>query len=80
VQGRDSESKARFEALVAGSDAAPLTAGIEAVYDGRFDFLAFTDGREELYDVAADPDERVDLAKTRPAEVKRLKAILHPPG
>jgi arylsulfatase A-like enzyme len=34
------------------------------------------DGRVELYDLAADPGEAKDLAPTRPAEVKRLRAKL----
>jgi hypothetical protein len=36
-------------------------AGIRAVFDGRYHLLVYSDGREELYDVPADPDELADL-------------------
>lgn len=44
---------------------------MSALYDGD---LKYVEGaRPELYDVAADPREAVDLAKARPAEVERLE-------
>ncbi|MDG1361391.1 MAG: sulfatase [Phycisphaerales bacterium] len=36
----------------------------------------FEDGRIELFDLASDPGERVDLAPQRPDEVRRLSAAL----
>lgn len=36
----------------------------------------FEDGRIELFDLASDPGERVDLAPQRPEEVRRLSAAL----
>jgi arylsulfatase A-like enzyme len=76
VQGRDPSKKARFESMVAGADATPLTVGIEAVYDGRFHFLSYTDGRRELYDDSRDPEETENLAESESAEVARLAALL----
>jgi arylsulfatase A-like enzyme len=76
VQGRDPSKKARFESMVAGADATPLTVGIEAVYDGRFHFLSYTDGRRELYDESKDPDESENLVDREPDEAKRLAGML----
>jgi hypothetical protein len=36
----------------------------------------FEDGRIELFDLASDPGERLDLALERPDEVRRLAASL----
>ena len=36
----------------------------------------FEDGRIELFDLASDPGERLDLAPQRPDEVRRLSAAL----
>ena len=78
VQGRDPSKKARFAAMVPGVDTTPLTIGVAAVYDGRFHFLAYTDGRRELYDLPRDPDETENLAEREPAEAARLAALLPP--
>jgi len=76
VQGKDPSKKARFEAMIPGIDATPLTVGIRAVYDGRLHYLEHTDGRTELFDDAADPDEKENLADRRPGDVARLAAML----
>jgi arylsulfatase A-like enzyme len=48
-----------------------------AVTDGRWKLLRDAEsGRRQLFDVAADPFERADLAAARPAEVERLGAAL----
>ncbi len=79
VQGPDSSKKARFEAMLAhGVDATPLTAGIEAVYDGRMHFIRSTDGRRELYDDDRDPDEGENLAAREPDQAAKLEALLPP--
>jgi arylsulfatase A-like enzyme len=76
MQGPDEEMKARLESMVPGANASRLTAGIEAVFDGRWHLIAYGDGRRELYDLDADPGETKDLAGTHPDEVKRLTALL----
>ena len=67
---------ARLEKQVPGADPSRLTTGMEAVFDGRWHFLLYGDGRKELYDIANDPDERTDLAPARPDEVARLTKLL----
>jgi arylsulfatase A-like enzyme len=76
MQGPDAEMKARLEKQVPGVNASLLTAGIEAVFDGRWHFLAYDDGRRELFDIANDPDERTNLAESQPGEVARLTKLL----
>jgi arylsulfatase A-like enzyme len=76
VQGRDPSKTARFQSMLAGVDITPLTVGMAAVYDGRFHFLAYTDGRRELYDLSRDPAETEDLAAREPTEAARLEALL----
>jgi arylsulfatase A-like enzyme len=49
---------------------------MRAVYDGRWHFLAYTDGRTELFDVSRDPQESENLAAREPAEAARLSALL----
>ena len=53
-----------------------MTRGIQAVYDGRFHFVRYSDGRTELYDEVLDPAERENLAVREPAEAARLAALL----
>lgn len=64
-----------------------------AVYDGRWKYilthasgggdrsprglLSPTPAVEELYDLASDPAEKADLAAAAPAEVERLRALVH---
>lgn len=56
----------------------PLRANIRAVYDGRFHFLVYSDGREELFDVFSDPGETLNLAGTRADVTDRLRKVLPP--
>jgi arylsulfatase A-like enzyme len=76
LQGADLETKARIESLIAGIDAAPLTVGSDAIFDGRWHFLAYADGRSELYDISRDPGETEDLSDREPGEVERLTRLL----
>ncbi len=58
------------------ADSSKLRIRIESVYDGRYHLLSYADGHAELYDVAADPDERNDLSAREPREVERLMGLL----
>jgi arylsulfatase A-like enzyme len=49
-----------------------------AILDGSLKLLEwFETGGTELYDLARDPGERDDLANRRPADVARLRGMLH---
>jgi arylsulfatase A-like enzyme len=56
----------------------PLLRGIESVYDGRFHFLRYSDGAEELFDVADDPGESRDVRGAHADDVSRLRGLLAP--
>jgi arylsulfatase A-like enzyme len=56
----------------------PLLRGVESAYDGRFHFMRYSDGAEELFDVGEDPGETRDLHAARPDVVTRLRAALAP--
>lgn len=47
-----------------------------AVIDRRFK-LIYTAGQYELYDIAADPEERYDLSARHPARARRMASALH---
>ncbi|MCU0727379.1 MAG: sulfatase-like hydrolase/transferase [Planctomycetes bacterium] len=49
---------------------------IRAVNDGRWHYIAYSDGTMELYDLLADPREKMDIARAHPDEVRRLSALL----
>jgi arylsulfatase A-like enzyme len=52
-------------------------AKLQAVLDGHWKLIRdLGSGRVALYDLAADPSERSDLARSQPAEVARLRALL----
>jgi hypothetical protein len=50
-----------------------------SLVEGRLHYILNGDGREELYDVAADPEEMKNLALTdsNNAEISRLRARLN---
>lgn len=55
----------------------PLSQGHFAVMSGQFKLVRHLPrGNDELFDLASDPEERVDLASTRPDVAAPLKAIL----
>ncbi len=55
----------------------PLKAGNFAVIDGSLKLtLNLRDGTEHLIDLVADPQEQADLATSRPADARRLDALL----
>ena len=58
------------------ADPTPVTVGIRSVLDGTLHLIDYTDGRVELYDRKADPQETRNLAKDRPADVERLRPLL----
>jgi arylsulfatase A-like enzyme len=74
-QGENAEAKTRYEKMFPGVDVTHLAAGARAVYDGKFHWIASTDGREELYDVARDPDERENLAAGAPDVAAKMRAL-----
>jgi arylsulfatase A-like enzyme len=55
---------------------ARLLQGVDSVYDGRFHFIRYADGAEELYDVARDPGETDRGAAWDPVVAARLRALL----
>jgi len=69
----------RAEREFPNSDISQISRGIRSAFDGKFHLLAFTDGDFELYDVTRDPEEKENVALRQPAEVARLKALLHLP-
>jgi arylsulfatase A-like enzyme len=76
VQGASPAGGERIEGAVPGIDAGPLTVGMQAVYDGRFDYLRYDDGREELYDVTKDPAEAQNLIARDRTDATRLVRLL----
>ncbi|HVF59035.1 MAG TPA: hypothetical protein VNJ70_04395, partial [Thermoanaerobaculia bacterium] len=51
-----------------------------AVTEGTWKLIAASDGTLELFDLAADPGERTDLAAAHPARVRELSARLAATG
>jgi len=65
--------------LAPGRKFTRFRAGVRAVFDGRYHFLLYSDGQEELYDVTADPLETRNLAllPERHGELlARLRALI----
>lgn len=62
--------------LYPSGDLTPLFLSIEAVTDERHHFMRYSDGREELYDVVADPAEVNNLAASEPELRDRMFARL----
>jgi arylsulfatase A-like enzyme len=57
-------------------DFMPYAVNARALRDQRWKYIQHEDGREELYDLQADPDEEQDLAAEQPETVARLRAQL----
>ncbi len=57
-------------------DPSPFQRRLRALVDGRSKLLWGSDGRVELYDLAADPLEERDLAASQPGEAGRLRQRL----
>jgi arylsulfatase A-like enzyme len=76
LQGDDDQTRRKIESLIDGVDARPLTVGMKAVFDGRYHFIAYSDGRRELFDIRTDPGERENLAEREPAQAARLAGLL----
>jgi len=49
---------------------------LRSVFDGRLHLIQGSDGWVQLFDVVNDPAENQDLSKSRPDEVRRLRALL----
>jgi arylsulfatase A-like enzyme len=76
IRGDATSTLSEAEKAFPGIDLEPMKARTDAVFDGRFHLIASADGRTELYDVTADPDESRNLAGERPADVQRLEALI----
>jgi arylsulfatase A-like enzyme len=59
-----------------GADTTPIEHSIQAVYDGHHHFIRYSSGKEELYDVRADPAEERDLAGRGLPAVERMRKLL----
>jgi arylsulfatase A-like enzyme len=49
---------------------------IKAIRGPRFKYIYYSDGQRELYDLAADPDELVNLAEQHPEVLEQLEGLL----
>jgi len=66
----------KLRRLHPGADTSRLETSIDAVFDGRYHYIRYSAGREELYDVTLDPGEKRDLSGTSPTVLDRLRALL----
>lgn len=64
------------EAARSGAELEPFRRRIRALRIGSHKFIWGSDGRHELYDVAADPGETRDLSGSAPATAARMQAAL----
>ena len=62
-----------------GTDVSKLAVGLDSVVEGSLHLIVGSNGSAELFDTADDPQERENLAAQRPADVARLRSILHAP-
>ena len=76
IQGEQESTLAAAEKAFPAVDFKRLAGRADAVFDGRFHLVSFADGRNELFDVTADPAESRNLASERTADVERLKALI----
>jgi arylsulfatase A-like enzyme len=59
-------------------DISQLVRGIRSAYDGTHHLIAYSDGKEELFDVRSDPHELHDLRAASPDVASRLRALMPP--
>jgi len=62
------------------ADLTKLGTSLRSVYDGRYHYIRYSDGREELYDVKADPAEERDLVASDSELLARSRALLDDAG
>jgi arylsulfatase A-like enzyme len=74
--GAKDSARERLKALVPDVTPPPVRT-MSAIYDGRWHSLEYGDGELELFDLATDPGEETNLARTHPAELARLSKLLH---
>ncbi len=65
-----------YRAIDEEFDFAPFLRRLKSIQVGNLKLIASENGEAELYDLARDPGERVDLARQRPEDVERLRAQL----
>ena len=71
-----------IDVLAADAETRPVFAmspprrGMEAITDGRWKYVNILDGEPELYDLASDPYELVNVASENPAEAARMAELL----
>jgi arylsulfatase A-like enzyme len=75
-QGEQSRTIPKMEAAFPGADMTRFTKAIDSVYDGRLLYVRDAGGKEELYDVAADPAETNDLAPKGGDELEKMRRLL----
>jgi arylsulfatase A-like enzyme len=77
-QPRMDDHARRIQEIYGKVDVSRLACGVRSVHEGPFHLIAYDDGREELFDLRTDPEERADLAQKDPATATRLRALLPP--
>lgn len=73
---RPIRQRARFAAADPDFDFDPFDRRLESYQRGSLKLIASSRGEAELYDLASDPGELLDLARERPADVGKLAAGL----
>jgi arylsulfatase A-like enzyme len=73
---RPLEQMRLFQRVNPGFDFTPFDRRLKSIQVGSLKLIVSDRGEQELYDVAADPDETRDLAAARPEDVRRLGAQL----
>jgi arylsulfatase A-like enzyme len=75
-QGAQTATIPKILGFFPGADASLFERSFESVYDGRFHLIRTSAGGEELYDVAADPDEKNDLAPGDGPVLHKMRALM----
>ena len=57
-------------------DVHPFLASLRTIHDGHFKYVAYSDGRQRLYDVTRDASETRDLSQALPERTARMAAQL----